>query len=70
MNARWIIALAKIGRPDLAAKNLGASNTGAWRHPVKLLRIIRKYPHSDGQQLSIRYLAMCWREGRAERDTQ
>jgi hypothetical protein len=66
MNVRALLALAKDGRPDLAAKNLGSSGAGAWRHSVRLLRIIRKYPHSSGAFFSMRYLALCWKDGRAE----
>jgi hypothetical protein len=66
MNVRTILALAKDGRPDLAAKNLGISGAGSWSHPVRLLRIVRKYPHSSGEFFSMRYLALCWKDGRAE----
>ncbi len=67
MKVRDILALAKSGRPDLAAINLGCSKTGAWQKPVRLLRIVRKYPHSCGTVFSMAYLGSCWREGRALR---
>jgi len=68
MKASEIIRLAKNGRPDLAAINLGASGAGAWNKPVRLLSIIRKYPHSSGAHMEFAYLANCWLEGRASRD--
>jgi hypothetical protein len=67
MNVRRLIALARAGRPDLAAKNLGANPVGAWAHPVRLLRILQRYPHSSGQVFSLAYLGLCWRDGRMER---
>lgn len=68
MNLTQIIRMARTGRPDLAAKNLGATGCGAWQRPVRLIRVLARYPHSSGQRFSIRYLATCWREGRSERD--
>jgi hypothetical protein len=67
MNASQILSLARRGRPDRAALNLGLSRTGAWSRPVRLLRIIRRYPHQGGQVFDLAYLGSCWRQGRAMR---
>jgi hypothetical protein len=64
MNVRNLIGLAKAGRPDLAAVNLGACPPPCWSHPVQLIRVIEKYPHSSGIRFDRQYLARCWREGR------
>lgn len=65
MNARQIVAMARKGRPDLAAQNLGASGCGAWTRQVRLLRVIQRYPHISGTRFSMAYLGACWRQGRA-----
>lgn len=65
MNAKQLIELARNGRPDLAAQNLGANGCGAWARPVRLLRVIQRYPHSSGARFDMAYLGACWRQGRA-----
>ena len=68
MRVRDIMMLAKKGRPDLAAINLGCSGAGIWRHPVRLLRVIQRYPHSSGAKFDLRYLVVAYREGRKMRE--
>ena len=59
-----IIDQAKNGRPDLAAVHLGVSaGDGMLQHPVRFLRIIRKYPHC-GQYFTLRQLYDTYCEAR------
>ena len=64
MKLTQVMRLAREGRPDLAAKNLGASGCGTWRYPVRLIPLLVKYPYEDGSFPTVRYLALCWKEGR------
>lgn len=59
MIMKEILRQAAAGRPDLAATNLGAGGAGIWQHPVKLLRVLKKYPHSSGVFFDVAYLAAC-----------
>jgi hypothetical protein len=63
VNLKDVLNLAKTGRPDLAAVNLGISGCGIWRRPWRLLRVIARYPHASGTRLSAAYLILCYREG-------
>lgn len=65
MNQRQIIALAKSGRPDLAA-----INAGLYGRP-RLAAYVARWPHSDGKRYTVRQLvtsalraARCLRNGK------
>ena len=65
MFLRQIMVQAKKGRPDLAAVNLGVSaGNGMLSHPVRFLRVIRKYPHSSGQYFKLSELYAIYCEAR------
>jgi hypothetical protein len=64
MELRRVIAMAKQGRPDLAALNLGHTRgNGMLKHSPKFLRVIQKYPHSCGERLSLAYLIQSYKIG-------
>lgn len=65
MNQRKIIAMARDGRPDLAAINAGLAGR------PRLAAYVARFPHSSGHQFSARELverairaARCWRNGK------
>lgn len=50
MNQRQIIAMAREGRPELAAQNAGIAGR------LRLAAYVAKYPHSSGVKFSVREL--------------
>lgn len=65
MNQRQIIAMAREGRPDLAAVNAGLAGR------PRLAAYVARFPHSSGSFFSVRRLvasairaARCWRNGK------